>query len=275
MPKKPKDQNALQPSLSLWRSACVSAAVAAVAAAHLTWPGRFDETFMVLLALALVPWLAPFLDRVKIDKFEIIFRQLKREIDEARGEARSSRRVVETLAEGLLTDTSRGSQEAAVVPPDAELDALIAEYKQVQKGMKRGPAKTARLTRLMSRLTVLGPRLRDLDVREALKGKDQGKRVAAYAALYARPDGALLPDLVDAVTGTKQRPFAQYWGIKAIGKALAVADPAEARAAIFRLEEFSRRGLTEGTDRHRELSHILREFTGGRPSPDAGERRVP
>ena len=259
---------------ALLRSACVSAAVAAVAAAHLLFPGRIDATFLALLALALVPWLAPLVKSLKFADFEIVFRELERQIAEARGDARSARRMTDTLADGLLAG-GEGVNTAADVPPDEEFDGLIAVYKRVQKSMKRGPAKTGRLTRVMSRMIVLGPRLRSLDVAGALRGKDGGKRVAAYAALYARPDGRLLPDLLDAVTGSKQRPFSTFWGIKAAGKVLAAADPADVRAAVFRLEQFLQRELRPGTDRHRELSIILRGFTGGEPSPDAGERRVP
>src|SRR3954447_4061270 len=81
----------------LLRSACVSAAVAAVAGAHLLWPGRIDAIFLALLGLALLPWLAPYVSRLRLGDLEVELRAVKHQLAETQGVARSAYRAAETL----------------------------------------------------------------------------------------------------------------------------------------------------------------------------------
>lgn len=241
----------------LW-AASVSAVVAAVAVGHVVWPGHIDTIFLALLALAFLPWLAPLIKSIKVGGWEIEFRELEQRLAEAEGLARSASRTADTLGEALLAGRGRAaSSSEGERPPDEELAELIEEYKSVQKGMKRGTAKMGRLTRIVGRMIALAPMLRQFDIAAALRGKDQGRLVAAYAALYARPDGAMLGELVRALTGRKQRAFAQFWGIKAAGKVLQASRPEDTPDALFQLREFLARVLKPGTDRHAELSQVL------------------
>jgi len=167
------------------------------------------------------------------------------------------------LAEGSGRG-QHGDLFGAPNPADKELTRLIDEYKAIRNNKKPGPARTGAMTRVMARMIALTRELQAFDVRGALKSKDQGRRLAAYAALYARPQPGLLEDLVAALTGQQQARFLTYWGIQAVGRVLKACQPGGVPPEVrLQLREFLNRGLTKGTDRHYELSRILREFEGG------------
>jgi hypothetical protein len=185
--------------------------------------------------------------------------------DLATEERKHATTIAETMAEVTLAERSRGGQPNTLsgppATPDAEMARLIGEYKTVRKSQKPGSARTRVMTRIMGQMIALAPGLQAFDVRGALKSKDQGRRLAAYACLYARPQPDMLGDLVAALTEKQQQAFLTYWGIQTVGRILQTCPPGGFPPEIrLQLREFLQRGLTKGTDRHSLLSRLLREF---------------
>ncbi len=124
--------------------------------------------------------------------------------------------------------------------------------------MKRGQERTTKMTALVSKMVANAPNLADYDVEDALKGEDRGSRLAAYAYLYARPAFEQLEALVSSVT-REDKPFNEYWGIRAIDKVLADRPPdANIDMTITKLRKHLNNKLHPGTDRYYELDRILR-----------------
>ena len=114
------------------------------------------------------------------------------------------------------------------------------------------------MTTIVSQMMRESGNLSPDQVRKALADKDRGQRLIGYTALYKLPNPALLDDLVTSVTSIEDKPFGQYWGIQSIGAVIGKADQNQINLAVTKkLEAFLSRLETE-TDRHYELSRILR-----------------
>lgn len=96
------------------------------------------------------------------------------------------------------------------------------------------------------------------DARTALRSPDAGQRLAGIAFLYARPDPAMLDELVEVITEKEDKGFNQYWGIKAISKILSLQKQPN-KEVLKTLAKFAD-GVEEGTDRKYELRKLLQEF---------------
>jgi hypothetical protein len=141
------------------------------------------------------------------------------------------------------------------------VDALAEEYNEVRATMKSGDARTSRMTRIVTALEA-ATNTDDFDVEGYLRSNDSGKRLAAYAALYARPDPAHLSALVDALGregGCEGKPFGEYWALRAIGQAVSAYPEAVDPQLLRRLETHD---VQPGTDRAYEHTRVLRAARG-------------
>jgi hypothetical protein len=241
----------------------ISLAALSLAGAHLALPERADTVFLGLGLVALVPWLASFLRTLTLGSwFKVEFLELKQQVQEVRQVVEATSSQVRSAVEEV-----RATRRDAVVigdsclTPDAVLAALIAQYKLTVRNCSPGNPRTGKLTQVVAEMVRVAPQAQHFDVAAALGGKDQGKRLAAYARLYARPDPARLGELVNGLAGHKQRAFVQYWGIRAVGKVLAVS-PGGDGGALLQLRDFLQRGLVAGTERHKQLAGILMAHGG-------------
>jgi len=99
------------------------------------------------------------------------------------------------------------------------------------------------------------------DVDEALDSDDGGRRLAAYAFLYAHPDFVAFEHLVRAVTRPEPQPFAQYWGLQSIRRM--VARLPQHRSAVDMAKGELKKlydALGPGVDRTVLVEQILREM---------------
>jgi hypothetical protein len=99
-------------------SAAISIGALALAAAHVIWPhARLDAITVILIAVALVPWLGSIFKSIKLPWFEVQYRELK-----ARQEELHSR---------LAAVETRMFQYAGATPAqEALLDDALREYAQ-------------------------------------------------------------------------------------------------------------------------------------------------
>lgn len=234
------------------------------ATVHIRWPEiKIDVITLGLLILACLPWLAPLIKSIEIPgvgKFEL--QEIKRQAEEARGAAQSASQKAEFALAGT-PDKGGLLNVSPQTPPDSQITELAKEYNQIRATQPSGAARTSAMTSVVRKMADLAPYLHEtFDVEGALREKkDRGKRLSAYAYLWARPAYARLESLVDSVIKIEDKPFGQYWGIQAIGKVIG-SRPPKAKVDLRILSTL--RGflsqLQPGTDRYYELSGILREF---------------
>jgi hypothetical protein len=265
-------------------AAAISLAAVAVAVVHVRRPDLpIDAITIGLGVIALVPWLDTILKSVKLPGgWEIVYRDLVNQVNDARQEAKEAKGSAEDV--GVIAQTalekatasssqtwlgrSRQVMEVGVLTPAAEAEARLAELELQYNNLRETPsgeARTAAMTAVVGNMISLAPELQWFDVEGALaERKNRGRRLAAYTYLYARPDFGLLDKLVESVTVIEDKPFGQYWGIKAIGRVVSGHAVKEIDSALIgALEAFLLRRLKIGTDRYHALSKILRDLRGG------------
>ncbi len=233
----------------------VTVAACTIALAHIVRPAiNIDAVTSAFLVLALLPWLAPLVKSVELPGgFKVQLQEIKAQAIEAKNAAYSATRQAEVV---LVAATATDSQQKGGDPDDA-LANLAAEYDHIRESEPHGPKRTAAMTGVVGRMIALAPKLKRFDVLDALRQHHRGKRLAAYAYLYAKPDPSALDALVHAITGIEDNSFSQYWALRSLGAVVATAGghlPAPLRA---RLEHFEQ-SLDQGTDRSYELGKILR-----------------
>jgi hypothetical protein len=191
---------------------------------------------------------------------------LKRQVKEAQQTAeaasvvaRSAQRSAE-VAENVsfaqaANVTSRN--EDADDPVTRQVADLAAEYNQTRDRLQSGPERTSQMTRVVSRMLALlsGVSDDDFDISGHLGSNDRGIRLAGYAYLYANPKPARIQELAAAVA-KEDKPFGQYWGIRAIRKQVLEQPEALDLNTRRQLETFHS-GLQAGSDRERELRATL------------------
>jgi hypothetical protein len=139
------------------------------------------------------------------------------------------------------------------------LDALAEEYNATRASMPPGTARTSKMTSIVSHMiSVLSGVGTDLfDVSEHLSSSDRGQRLAAYAYLYANPDARRTQEVVDALVN-EDKPFGQYWALRALRKQLLTDPTALDLNSRRRLEQLAE-AFAPTTDRAYELREALKE----------------
>jgi hypothetical protein len=253
---------------------------------HLARPDlSIDAVTLGLLVLAALPWLAPLVKSLELPGgWKVEFQEVKRTAEEAKSAADSAQRKVEFVedlalagqtqqappptpkaaesapapAPGLLEGQTR--QRAAIPDTGGDFTELIDRYNTIRDTQPSSSARTAAMTAVVRDMVALSTQMDAFDARPALAGQDGGTRLSGYAYLYARPDARLLDDLIACVAEREDQPFGQYWGIRAIDKNLRAGEVGTlAHGVVRRLRQFLNR-LPEGSDRHYELSRLLREM---------------
>src|SRR6185436_8818207 len=83
--------------------------------------------------------------------------------------------------------------------PDDALNELIREYNDLRATLKSGATRTTGMTRVWTEMLKVAPDASQFETASALESLDNGRRLAAYARLYADPNPPLIGRLVDAV----------------------------------------------------------------------------
>jgi len=244
-------------------SCAFSAVVLSIASIHLFWK-KLDATFLGLVAIAAVPWLAAFLKKMELPggwKFE--FQELKKQLEETRGTAESANMKAETATELASAAPPGRSAGPAMARPEstvaAELEELAKEYNGIRDSQKPGWRRTSNMTAVVSKMIAAARDAENLDPKGFLSDRDGGRRLIAYAATYARPKCDYLDNLVTCLTTVEDSHFGQYWAIQAIKKVMAVCEPsAIAPELVAKLQRFLEIRLNPGEDRYAELSRLLK-----------------
>lgn len=191
-----------------------------------------------------------------IAKFNQRFNELSDKVKDTEG-------FVSHAIQQVSVVTTPSEMETQGIPdPEKELKKLIDQYKDIRKKQEFGWERTMNMTSIVRRMINLSPQLAQFDVYGYLDSEDRGKRLAAYAYLYANPKYVDFEKLVDSVRITIRdyEAFAQYWGLQAISKNLPQKeDKPLSPKVISRLKYFGPM-LPRGTDRDYLLRTILSEI---------------
>jgi hypothetical protein len=233
----------------------VTAGALIVALMHLMRPtAKIDGVLLGLLAVAVLPWMGSVFESVEGAGWKVTYRRLQAELDSAReelqvtkGEVASTRQRAEFIESSGVSDLEPGT-------PAGEMRQLVQRYDSLRETMKSGPRRTREMTDVVRHITVLADKLDDIDWPRYLISADGGERIAAYSYYYARPDGAVVPDLTYALSA-EQQPFGQYWAIRALSS-IAESAPSSVQAFVPAWKGFLAQ-LPVGTDRYYELSRLI------------------
>lgn len=233
-----------------------------VAFARLVWPDlKIDIVTLGLIALAILPWVAPLIKSIEIPGVgKVELREMQRHVEEAKGAAENAARQSELALAALEPSAAPRVLESMPGSVEDDLWSLASGYNHIRATQRSGNTRTSAMTSIVSRMIELAPRLSGFDARTALTESDAGKRLAAYAYLYSRPDTELLNPLVETVTEIENQPFGQYWGLQAISVLLGQTNEDDIpMGAVRKLERFSD-SLPRGSDRGYVLGRILRDL---------------
>jgi hypothetical protein len=237
----------------------ITAVAIVIALIHLAVPTLLiDSITLALLVIAILPWLSPIIKSIELPGgFKLELQELKKELAEVKGAAQSA----ENKATFAIAQTEPEAKPAISGDAHQEYERLAQTYNEIRAAQKPGDARTRHMTEIVQKMVSLVPQLKNFDVLAALSSQDAGKRLSGYAYLYAAPDFSKLPALVHTATQIENQPFGQYWSLQTIDKVLynkprnAVVDESVHES----LKNFLAR-LEPGTDRHYELSRILRAY---------------
>jgi hypothetical protein len=243
---------------------------------------------VVLLVLALA---------VLVDFNEVAFLgvSMKRNLADAKAAAESAERAQEGAREaegkaaeaaksaGVAAEHARGAEASAakmeefvrmsrglessgqptVAQPASDVEhqvrALAARYDDIRERKASGDERTDEMTgvvaELISLFSVAGPR-HGADAASWLQDEDRGVRLAAYAYLHTHPDISLTDPLAHS-TIEEDKPFGQYWGLRALRRHVEIDGRALDRNERRALRRLLGR-IGSGTDRGYEIGEILR-----------------
>lgn len=235
----------------------LSVGAVALAAVHVALPGaRLDTIVLVLLGIAVVPWLSAVFESIDTPFGGVKYRELSTRLDRVEGEGASVRQV-----QAAFEARERVQSSGPTRSGDKErLPDLVAEYnatRDPRTGMPSGPARTQKMTRIVGEMIAAAEAGESMPVEAALKGADLGERLAAYAMLYTRPDPVYIIPLVDSVIDHEKKPFGQFWGLRAIARLLESAGPHQMDLNSARRLRMLQEEFPPSSDRMFELRRIL------------------
>lgn len=154
------------------------------------------------------------------------------------------------------------------MPYAGEVAELAARYEGLRTRMRSGPRRTAAMNELFGRLSVAATRGAGFDAEAALRSYRAGWRLAGYAHCYVTPRPGLLSALLASVLA-EPLPFNQYWGLRALGRVVALPEcPRLPPRAYEDLVALRRRVADRDSDRAQEIDVLLDLLAGpDRPAP--------
>lgn len=145
------------------------------------------------------------------------------------------------------------SERSAALAPD--IAELAERYNELRWTMPSGPARNVQMNGVVREMRNVLRDTAGFDVRAHLSDHNRGVRLAAFAYLNEREEPEVFDVLVDAVLA-EDKPFGQFWGLRAVVHQLA--------GGRARLDEDARHKLNilrgrlgPDTDRAQVLRQIL------------------
>lgn len=238
----------------------ISVGAVGVGALHLVKPDlKIDGATLVLAAIAVVPWLGDLFESIELPGgAKLQYRKLEERLEAAEQRAEEVRLAA--------NDASRQARVALVasrnesVPEEGVEEAvgrLLDEFTDLRRRMPSGAARTYRQELIVAELIKLAPQLADFDIAGALGSADGGRRLTAYARLYACPED-FLPTLV-AAAAEEVVSFSQFWALRAIDAVIDAVGPGNVQLGTVRRLRSCLAGLPQSAV---DRAHLLRAILG-------------
>lgn len=233
---------------------------------------RIDLVSLVLIGIALLPWLSSLFVEIKVPGFfEARFRDTERKLAAIQDDVQGVINVAvsaQVAAVGDSDDSAVGERNARLRNDDdldgfSTLFRLSKQYVDTRRKMQGGPQRTKVMTKIFSNMVSLAKDIKNAAFVAATETSSEDEAEASFLAEiawhYANPSNANVERLVEIVDSAKQ-PFVVYWGLLAIrvaidsqgGRAVSLQD----RLVLGLLKD----RLPRGTDRWIVLSSILTAF---------------
>jgi hypothetical protein len=244
---------------SRWLGVVVSVVALIAAVAHLVWPNiKIDTITVLLLVVALLPWLGDLLDSIELPGgWKVQYRALEeRQESVERAAAEADALAVEATSTAQAALGAAQIIDPSAAPATMDTVRLLAEEYHRLRSQPRTRTRTPELDRLFGAMVAIMPKVPGFDPDEALRDEDAGIRLAGYAFLYGRPDSSRLAEVVDALA-REQTAFNQYWAIRTVAALLERADlSAVPDSVATQLRELMDR-LPPDTSRHVQLAALM------------------
>lgn len=240
----------------------VTGVALAAAAVHLIWPRlKLDGIIVALLIVAVLPWLGAVFESLELPGgWKVQYREIQQQLNATQvktqqltGAAASASQKAELALAANESGNDTGKAE--------QMDELIDEYNETRVSQQSGYPRTTILTQVVARMVTLSRRLPNYDWRDALYSDNQGRRMAGYAWLYAKPDPAAAELLVHTLVTREETHFGQYWAIQALQRCLPFSDAETVATLTPELRAFLSK-LPSDSDRSYELTNLLNLLTG-------------
>jgi hypothetical protein len=194
--------------------------------------------------------------------------EVRRTAERAQDQASEAKSVTEAFEE-TASDLAEGVQHALAISqpqarpgdgtPRGELHAMAEEYNHVRWTMPSGSERTLVMTEIVRRMIAEAEKISEFDVEGYLHTNNAGRRLVAYAYMYAHPESAWVPVIAEAFL-TDDKPFNQYWALKALEAQDFPISSMLDRDLIRRLRDRLPR-LENDASRHRLLTKLLEQRT--------------
>jgi hypothetical protein len=240
----------------------VTAVALAAVAGHLIWSNlKVDGVVVAMLVIALLPWLGSVFESLELPGgWKLKYREIQQQLEQTH--AQSQQAIGAAVSASQKADFALAASEPATGTGTAsdQFDELVTQYNRVRATQQSSRARTKTLTQIVAQLVALAREMPDYPWQEAVSSDDRGRRVAAYAWLYARPDADASRLLARTLTsGREDTDFGQYWSLQALQRCLQLADPDTAATLKPELERFLP-SLPPNNPRYHELSDLLEQL---------------
>jgi hypothetical protein len=231
-----------------------------------------------VLAIALVVLAALGVFFTEVSGFGVTLKRQVRAASETAERARqvatrNSERLEETA--GDLADLGRAvvaapERRIALETPADDVHPTIGEladrYNEIRLTMPSGHLRTAEMEALVNRMISAFEDVPDFDVERNLVSRNRGLRLAAYARLFARPEPRWTPALVDSLIDHEDKPFGQYWALRALRRQCETDPTALSGRTRRRVVDELQPRLAAGSDRAGVLRRVLEQCSPGSAS---------
>jgi hypothetical protein len=240
----------------------VTAVALAAVAGHLIWSNlKLDGAVVAMLLIALLPWLGSVFDSLELPGgWKLKYREIQQQLEQTH--TQSQQAIGAAVSASQKADFALAASEPATGTGTAsdQFNELVAKYNLVRATQQSSHARTKTLTQIVAQLVALAREIPDYPWQEAVSSDDRGRRVAAYAWLYARPNADACRLLARTLTSVREdTDFGQYWNLQALQRCLQLADPDTAATLKPELERFLP-SLPPNNPRHHELSDLLQQL---------------
>ena len=218
---------------------------------------------LVLLVIAVLPWAQPLIKSIELLGVKVELQDLKDRLADVEGATASANRQAQLALATSGPATPAQPPALRTAGSDDTLKALAEQYNVIRRDQRAGDARTAAMTAVVRQMIDLAPNLSSFDVAQELQSDDRGRRLAAYAVLYARPDPKFLAALVQSVAKREDKPFGQYWGLQAVARVIATPGLSIPPGVVEQLRACAE-NLPRDTDRAYVLRRILKDIGGSR-----------